>query len=363
MSQQSDTTQHIAIIGAGCAGLSLAAALSKTSKADISLHGPVDTRPDHIWGFWEMPYLKAAAQTARASWKNWQICTAAKTITHSSDTHPYYALSAETWLTTCREQLKGTPHHRDALSFDMELPEADIIADSRPKAPPKGAMLQHFLGIEIKTEQDVFDPNTAILMDFRTDQSRGIHFIYLLPFSTNTALVESTYFTTQTLSEHIYEADITSYMRDIFDVTYFTEIRREAGVIPMHISQTRKPEHSQHRFIGGAGNAIRPSSGYAFGFIQKQINTMLKSPTLDAKSPHSHLDIWMDRIFLEVLHKDPKLGPKLFTSMAKALNGTEFARFMSGDAGLFILLKTILAMPKTPFFLSALRVIFGKSYS
>ena len=38
------------------------------------------------------------------------------------------------------------------------------------------------------------DSSRAILMDFRCDQSRGIHFIYLLPFDDRTALVESTMF-------------------------------------------------------------------------------------------------------------------------------------------------------------------------
>ena len=44
-------------------------------------------------------------------------------------------------------------------------------------------MLQHFQGYVVETKEDVFDDATAILMDFRCDQSRGIHFIYLLPFS------------------------------------------------------------------------------------------------------------------------------------------------------------------------------------
>ena len=53
-------------------------------------------------------------------------------------------------------------------------------------------MLQHFRGVEVKTVQTCFSPDTAILMDFRCDQSRGIHFIYLLPYSPTEALVEST---------------------------------------------------------------------------------------------------------------------------------------------------------------------------
>ena len=56
-------------------------------------------------------------------------------------------------------------------------------------------MLQHFLGLEVRSRHEIFDPDTAILMDYRVDQSRGMHFNYLLPLSATEALVESTLFT------------------------------------------------------------------------------------------------------------------------------------------------------------------------
>jgi len=57
----------------------------------------------------------------------------------------------------------------------------------------------------------------------------------------------------------------------------------------------------------------------------------------------------MDRIFLAVLRRHPDLAPAIFTAMAAALTGDEFARFLSGEAGTKIWLKVILAMPKIPF--------------
>ena len=55
-------------------------------------------------------------------------------------------------------------------------------------------MLQHFVGWEVKAAAGAFDPTTAILMDFRCDQTQGMHFIYCLPFSDQEALIESTLF-------------------------------------------------------------------------------------------------------------------------------------------------------------------------
>ena len=53
-----------------------------------------------------------------------------------------------------------------------------------------------FLSQEIEVDRPVFDDSTAILMDF-DDQSHGMHFIYLLPFSPTRALVESNLFSTK----------------------------------------------------------------------------------------------------------------------------------------------------------------------
>ena len=338
--------------------MSLAAALKRQGHANISLYGPQDTRADHIWGFWRMPFLDEAAALSTSSWQRWQIRDETQTITHHSTSHPYHALSSRRWLDTCAVELTGIDQNTAMLDMNAALPPADIIADSRPLPPPKGALLQHFLGMEIEIEQDVFDPETAILMDFRTDQTHGLHFLYLLPLSQRKALVESTYFTSQPLSEDMYITDIKTYLYIHFDIETFTEIRREAGIIPMHVSKPREPQQPNHRLIGGAGGAIRPSSGYAFAFIQKHIADMMHTPNLDAKPPHTHMDLWMDRVFLDVLRRNPTQSARLFTMLARALNGDEFATFMSGNASVKTWLKIIFAMPKTLFLFSALRVFF-----
>ena len=70
----------------------------------------------------------------------------------------------------------------------------NLIFDSRPPQIPSNILLQHFEGFIVNSKKDVFDDKTVILMDFRCDQSKGMHFIYLLPFSKKKALVESTMF-------------------------------------------------------------------------------------------------------------------------------------------------------------------------
>jgi lycopene beta-cyclase len=64
-------------------------------------------------------------------------------------------------------------------------------------------LLQHFKGWVIETAKPAFDPSQAIFMDFRVSQQNGTTFIYLMPTSSTTALVEYTLFTEKVLPQEI----------------------------------------------------------------------------------------------------------------------------------------------------------------
>ena len=147
------------------------------------------------------------------------------------------------------------------------------IFDTRPPICPEGNVLQHFLGLEIKTKQPVFDPEIAILMDFRVDQSKGMHFVYLLPYSETEALVESTIFSTKIANEEFYKNSITDYLKACFKVSSYEITHQEKGVIPLGKLAPHDPNIPG---LGANGGATRPASGYAFVFIQQQINDAIE---------------------------------------------------------------------------------------
>ena len=221
-------------------------------------------------------------------------------------------------------------------------------------------MLQHFLGLEVRSRRAIFDPDTAILMDFRVDQSRGMHFIYLLPFSATEALVESTLFTPSVCPESYYRGEIAAYLEAHFGLDEFETLRTERGVIPLGILPPRDPSIPG---VGGNGGAIRPSSGYAFPFIQKQIDRAIAAACegreLGFAVPHRRVDLWMDAVLLTVLRHWPERAPELFLRMGRALDGDEFARFLSGEADWPLRLKVIMAMPKAPFLRGLVRLLAG----
>lgn len=352
------SAQPVTIIGAGCAGLSLARAIGQETDAAMTLltDRPAEERADHIWGFWYMPWLDEAAEQASHKWHKWRFACDDISIIHESDNAPYHMLSSRRWLSHCLDQ-SGAAQTISSVTNPPTLP----YFDSRPKQTPQGALLQHFLGQMITTSQPVFDPTIATLMDFRCDQSQGLHFIYLLPIAPDKALIESTLFTDTPLDDAFYEAAIAAYMAQHYPDTTFDVTNTEKGIIPL---ADCRDKHIPAQAIGARGGALRPSSGYAFTFIQKQVATIVahyhKTGQWRATMPLSRRDLWMDKVFLRVLSTKPEHSVRLFMRLAMALSGTEFAAFMSGTASWPIIGKVILAMPKRLFLAAALSLFFTK---
>jgi len=362
-------TKHIAIIGGGCAGWSLAAQANKLSAKTISFFIKDETRASHSWGFWQMPWLDNAASHSRKKWHSWEIITETDYVIHQSENHPYCSLKSDEWINWCKQkfhsakaktELMLTPVHKtqdNSIITNAGKRHFDAIYDSRPPIAKKDILLQHFKGLEIRVPKPVFNPNTAILMDFRVSQKNGIHFIYVLAYDAYTALVESTFFSSKPHTDETYETAIKIYLKRFYDIDNFEILHSESGIIPM--GDTLKQDLNQHLLaIGSNGNAIRPSSGYAFSFIQKQISSFVNRKSTP-KTPHKIYDLWMDRVFLAVLQSNPKKAPGLFINLAQALNGDAFARFLSGSAKIGDYIRVIGAMPKWLFIYHAFKVLTG----
>ena len=342
----------IALIGDGCAGLSLAAKAASLPEHTIHLFSPQanSNTPDHVWGYWQMDWMKAVAPLAFKTWNKWSVRTTDTEVEMEACHHPYQAVKRHSWLAHCRENAKqdGVEFHNDMASI-TDFPNEQVF-DSRPPKWRANMMIQHFIGWEVRAEAGSFNDDTAILMDFRCDQSRGVHFIYCLPFSDCAALVESTLISPNIEKNEFYEDAISTWLSDCAGVKKFEVLQREKGAIPLGIMKRHDPDFQG---VGSNCGAIRPSSGYAFSFIQKQIATALNSVGIGNKlsfsSPHKKIDLFMDRVFLSVLRYQPHYAPKIITAMAARLTGDEFAKFLSGEADIRLRLKVIMSVPPWPF--------------
>ena len=351
------------ILGDGIAAMMLASRSDELPEHEMSIVSPkgAPMSKDHMLGFWNMNGLEMAVESSRASWSKWAIITnTGKSVMHS-DKHAYHIMHKANYIQNCRD--KATQEGVEFIEEkSMTTTESSQTFDSRPPRASKNAMLQHFLGQEVEVDKPVFDSSTVILMDFRVDQSEGMHFIYLLPYSPTQALVESTLFSTTVLDREYYVNTINDYLADHYGASVHNIIHEEQGVIPMG---TLSPHDENIPGLGANAGAIRPASGYTFVFIHQQIQRAIESSKqgkpLRFKRPHKAIDVWMDAVLLTVLRNWPQQGPKLIGRMASSLSGDEFVRFMSGQANWRLRLKVIMAMPKLPFIKGVSKHIFQRS--
>jgi len=351
----------IAIIGGGSSGLSLATQLCKLESVPSTLViEPKSPRErDCSWALWaQQSTAKNYASAVKGCWPSWQLIDHNGSVTHTGSRYQYLSLSAAKYLSGCESQLKPPVSLRrdevkglktldkgGLITTGQSTIQAKYIYDSRPVNQPSYGLKQHFLGWEIKTKQPLDNPDVATLMDFRTDQSQGLHFIYVLPFSSRHLLVESTLVSRQLQHKDWYRKAIQAWLHDR-GIEVIQHIGEEYGVIPLEAQPTAA------RAIGAASGAIRRSSGYGFTTIQKQskaLATAISQGNHNVPKPIANYLNRMDSIFNAVLLNYPSLSSQIFMRTAQALNGDQFARFMLGQADARIWARVIAAMPKVPF--------------
>lgn len=357
----------IAIIGGGNAGITLASKLKYQNALVFEPKTPEDR--DVSWALWATGNdQKDIASATRGRWKQWRLVDHNHEILHNSNEYYYTSLSSADYLHYCEQQLspnvglvretvENIISHGSGGTFTASGQQyyADHIFDSRPAKMDKAGLKQHFLGIEIRTKKPLKDIEIATLMDFRVDQSRGLHFIYALPFSDRSLLIESTMISTTIEPVDWYKQAIYQWLDgqsiEIEEIT-----REELGIIPMH--ETTPKDTSLSR-IGTSSGAIRLSSGYAFTHIQSQINQLASNIEKgDYRVPQviSGTISTLDKIYNRVLVAEPSLGVTLMMKTAGALDAEGFSRFMLGKATIKDWIKVILAMPKLPFLTQVFRL-------
>ncbi len=358
----------IAIIGGGSAGMALA---TKLNRHAVAVFEPktADER-ECSWALWQKQRALAPLKHAiKGQWAKWALVDDQGEVVHQGGSYRYVGLSSAAHLKYCEEQLlKNTVLVRAPVKeltrigmggnfiADGKRYSANYIYDSRPPVLADGGLCQHFVGWEITTEQPIMQSDTAILMDFRVDQSRGLHFIYALPYSNHHMLVESTMISLRQEEKDWYRSAIQQWLEQR-NIKISSVLREECGVIPMTPVGERGADRSA---IGAASGAVRLSSGYGFSSIQSQMTELARSISADeyiVPEPFSKRITFMDKVFNRALMAEPTLRVRLFMATAKALNGEQFARFMLGSASVKEWLKVIWAMPKWLFVSSAVKQV------
>jgi lycopene beta-cyclase len=218
-------------------------------------------------------------------------------------------------------------------------------------------LLQHFKGWLVETQQPVFDPREATLMDFRVGQERGTTFVYVMPFSSTRALIEYTLFTKTVLQPSEYEERLKSYIRDRLRIDSYKIIEEEFGVIPM--TNHRFPvSHGHIIHIGTAGGQTKGSSGYTFRFIQKHAAAIIhelvngRSPVVHPVKKRFH---FYDSTLLHILANNTVPGSRIFTQLFQKNKPQQVLRFLDNESSLKDEWSIISSLPTGPFLKAALK--------
>ena len=367
----------IAILGGGNAGMTLASKLSLAScdKSIIIFEPHSPKLKSATWSTWAddsevsslKPYLKGI-------WKRWKIVGNESEVVHESSDFSYIAIDAAEYLEGCAKIIDDEVTLVPSYVETKDIPDgilllaqekrftADLIFDSRPANLDENGLKQHFIGWEIEVNQTLTDTDTVTLMDFRADQSRGIHFIYALPLSGNKLIVESTMLSKNVENDDWYYDAIEEWLT-LNKLSIKEKLREERGVIPMH--KTKLPS-SDLIDIGVRGGSVRLSSGYSFSIVQQQANALVEKiinndSNLLLKTKSYPLG-FLDSVFNRVLLDCPSIAAEIFVKHSSALDGNEFASFMRGSQNIRIWFKVMSALPKFIFIQSFFKTLFSYDY-
>ena len=342
------------IIGGGCAGLSLAYELEIHEKFKNKTLAIIEPRNDYIrdktWSFW-----KVAAHNfedcVKHSWSNFSVNIPNQTKYVQCDNSPYQSIDSGLFY----EKIINTLKKNTNINFFKNINEistenAFIFNSVSNVSDSKNDLWQHFSGIEIETNKDVFDNQIFNLMDFDCEQRDSVHFFYTLPFSKKNALIETTWISDLNHpTNRDYSIQLEDYIKNKLKIKKYEIKFKETGAIPLFHPQNIKKINQME--IGTAGGMTRLSTGYTFMNIQSQskyirenFENIQKVNNFKVNSKYKFLD----NIFLKVLKKNSEKMPEIFFKMFNCSPSTVI-NFLSNNSNIYEDFSIILKMPKLVF--------------
>jgi len=375
----------VAIAGAGLAGLSLAYKIKQNPKLAHLTLALIDPSPknknDRTWCFWSKE-TDSFEEILYTKWNN---------IAFSSpDFNKTFAISPYSY-----KMIRGIDFYKHTLEFlksqdNVDFYEEKIIEISESADKPSAIQCQdsiitadrvfksyydkkdfskdhfvwqHFKGWIIETEEDCFDADKAVFMDFRVEQDNETRFFYVLPFSTNQALVEIAIFSADIPNESFYDPFLETYIKKHITEKKYTIIETELGAIPMTTHNFIPSKKTSVIHIGTNAGSVKASSGYAYKRIQEETDKLIKfmeEDRLDKYRPSSNRYHFYDKILLNVILSGKASGKTIFECLFQKLKPQSIFSFLDEEGKFVNELKVFSAPPSLPFIIGFLQEIYKK---
>ena len=369
------------VLGAGCSGLSFCYYMLEEGidASILILDRKRSFEDDRTWCFWDVEHTPFT-DLALKQWRSWRFASAGGSVTQTTSRYPYKYLAGRDFYEHALARLAESPNVTLRLGEKVgdlteEKGEVNVetsggtvrarrVFDGRglPPGSPlfeeaqKGAVWvpQKFLGLRIRAERPIFDPERCTLMDFSVDQSRGLRFAYVLPTGEKEALVENVYLSEAEILAAEHRAEIGTYLESRYGLAPggYEVLGEERGYIPMtNHSFPRRPGERVHN-IGMLGGETRPSTGYTFLRTQRYCRSLAgdialgREPT--GRSHPRRLDL-LDSLFLRFVRERPGECPEVYRRMFAGVPPDALVRFLTEKSTPLDEARLVGALPKTPF--------------
>ena len=365
---------EIAILGGGCAGLSLAKtlALANPPFEVVVLEERATYLDDRTWSGWATePH--AFADCVRKRWSRWRVSTDRGRYETAGGKIAYESIAARAFYASARRAIDAAPRidlltgvsvadveaRGDGATIALangERIEAQWVIDTIPRSRVLAYpwMWQSFVGFEIECPGAGGD-DIPELMDFRVPQLGGATFLYTLPFAPNRALFELTCFSADRTNERDLQRTLLRLLARRFPGG-FRHVRNEHAHLPMSPSD-RRP-NGRVVPAGTTGGAMRPATGFAFHAIQRWAShcasELCAGRPPSVATTHPAL-LWMDRIFMSIINDEPEAAPALYARLFSGANPDGLVRFLAGTPHVLDIASVVAALPLAKFTRAAAR--------
>ena len=342
------------IIGGGCAGLSLAYELEIHEKLKDKTLAIIEPRKeykrDKTWSFWKVTPHNFE-DCVKKNWENFSVNISGKTNYLECKNFPYQSVDSGLFYEKIKNKLKRNENIFFFKNIEEINKQNSLVFNSVPNIKKNHLNLwQHFCGVEIKTDNDIFDEKIFNLMDFDCEQRESVHFFYTLPYTKNRALIETTWLSKMNdNSQKDYENQINNYIKNNLKIKSYEITYKEEGAIPLFYPLNKNEKNKIN--IGTAGGMTRLSTGYTFLNIQEHSKYIRENIDNISNTKKFEIDRkyqFLDEIFLRVLQKNPEKMSDVFFRMFKTSPKTVI-KFLSNKSNFLEDLSIIFKMPKLIF--------------
>ncbi|GAB3727851.1 lycopene cyclase family protein [Hymenobacter agri] len=380
------------IVGGGAAGLSLAYHMALeprlTNKRVLLIEPEAKTQNDRTWSFWaaepgvfdgivahewskiafRSPGFERVIDLGRYRYKTINGLDYYRFVHRALAVRPTQVTvvrdsvqTLENTTTGVFARTTGGATYTARYAFDSRPP--DLAALQQPAK--HRYLLQHFVGWEIETDTDIFDPTTVEFMDFRGAQQQEARFIYVLPHSPRKALVEYTLFSETVLLKAAYEAAIREYLTNTLGLKTYRITAEEVGAIPMtdHPLPARNGAHIIN--LGTRGGRAKPSTGYAFKRVQQHSARLVAALATTGHPPADVTgDQWQFRLFdtllLDIMKRRGETTRDIFRQLFDRNPIERIFRFLDEQTSWADNLRVMNSVSAGPFLQSIAHVLRGR---